>query len=432
MLDDIEYASADFSGQGDLSSIDADADYGTNIDVNIDTNIDLVELDATGKTGRGEPAALTQEELEAISGYGLLSNYSKRGGVAPTRIVSLDELPHDKTGGGSSIYRMDTTSHTVDKTIRAIMPEKITECAIAFEGKSTCSDEILAGKIAEIIKSSARTTEAIIDDAKKATGCATEKCAVEKVISRAASKQRTKAILTRFFKIDGPTNTKLLSNINIDTSMMQFASVKPHFFPHPFNMLDYASNSFIDGEVVNTPDTLARIDWEMLNGGSVELPEPYAGRKFTACGCIINSDTYDGPGKHWMALYADWSVSPASIEFFNSSGNSPAPEFCNWMVKMKIAMENASMKAECTNVSSIRHQHTRSECGVYSLFYIWARLNGTPYTYFQNTPVPDNIMFEFRQHLFSGDAYVNEGAFDFEKFRSGVQIEWEPGHNAKV
>jgi hypothetical protein len=81
-------------------------------------------------------------------------------------------------------------------------------------------------------------------------------------------------------------------------------------------------------------------------------------------------------------------------------------------------------------VSSIRHQHTRSECGVYSLFYIWSRLNGTPVSYFQNTPVPDNVMFEFRQHLFSGREYVSDNAFDFEKFKSGVQIEWEPGHNS--
>jgi len=408
MLDDIDSE----SHSDDLTALDND---------NTD---DLSSLDYIG---RGDEFKLTSDELIAISGYGMIEG-AKSGG-ATKRIVSLDELEGTKIGGGTT-YHIDINSHNVDPEIRKIMPEKITECALAFEGRSTCSDELLAGKIAEIIKSNEKTTEGIIADAKKQTGCDTEKCVVEKVIRRVRGAESVKAVLVRYFKVEGPTNTKLLSNINIDTIMKQFSTAHRDFFPHPFNMRDYASNSFIDGEVVNTPDTLARITWEMLNDGSEELPEEYAKYKFKKCGCVINSDTYDGPGKHWMALYADWSVSPASIEFFNSAGNSPAPEFVNWMVKMKVAIENSGGKAETINVSSIRHQHSRTECGVYSLFYIWSRLSGIPYSYFQNKPVPDNIMFEFRQHLFSGTSYVVDGSFDLNKFKSGVQIDWESDHNS--
>jgi len=394
---------------------------------------DTGEFDLSKIDGGSEPEKLTNAELEAISGFGLIEGTAEKTGGK--RLVSLAEL-NIKTGAGET-YKMDTAKHAVDETIRKVMPDKITECSIAYEGKSTCADDQLANSIAHVIKSNAKTSSEIIADAKKQTGCTTEKCVVEKTIGKVEDEKTTKAILTRYFKVSGPTNTKLLSNVDIDTIMMQFNMAKPDFFPHPFNMRDYASNSFVRGEVVNSPDTLATITWEMMDrnasGQKSEelemLPDPYANSKFKRCGCVINSDTYDGPGKHWMALYADWRTSPASIEFFNSAGNSPAAEFVNWMTKMKISIENAGGKAEIINASNIRHQHTRSECGVYSLFYIWARLNDVPVSYFQSNPIPDNVMFEFRQHLFSGSNYADNGAFDLNKFKAGVQIDWEPGHN---
>jgi hypothetical protein len=86
---------------------------------------DLTALDNSEITGGGSTSALTDDEIAAVSGYGLIEGAAKRGS-AQKRIVSLEELSHAKFGGAST-YRMATQAHVVDSTIRKIMPEKITK-----------------------------------------------------------------------------------------------------------------------------------------------------------------------------------------------------------------------------------------------------------------------------------------------------------------
>jgi len=50
---------------------------------------------------------------------------------------------------------------------------------------------------------------------------------------------------------------------------------------------------------------------------------------------------------------------------------------------------------------SHRHQRGDTECGVYSLYYIRQRLEGTPARWFATDTVPDDAMIKFRKHLFS-------------------------------
>jgi hypothetical protein len=163
-----------------------------------------------------------------------------------------------------------------------------------------------------------------------------------------------------------------------------------------------------------------------------DLYTGFGGKKYKCCGCIINSDVYQGGGKHWMALFADARGSKWTVEFFNSSGNSPGPEWISWLVKTKNQMEelidNLKLKnntVEILKVCNIRHQQSRTECGVYSLFYLWARLNGLSYEYFMKKPVPDQLMMEFRQHLFNDPERKISGRFDFAEYKKMVKIEWE-------
>jgi hypothetical protein len=62
---------------------------------------------------------------------------------------------------------------------------------------------------------------------------------------------------------------------------------------------------------------------------------------------------------------------------------------------------------------------------LYSLFYIFARLNGVPKEYFIKNPVPDQLMFEFRQLLFSGEKGLTGGKFNWDKYRGQVSVSWE-------
>lgn len=313
-----------------------------------------------------------------------------------------------------------------DSVLLNLIPDNISECAIYLqktEGAACMSDSTLnlVGEILNIPNS-----KHIINEAKNKLDCEDERCVLTKLSSKIGS-DRVKQEIDTSLKINGPTDVKLLSNINIDSILKQYA-VKYHtFYPYNFNMLNYASYSYNEGYINNTPDSLSTILFSDLYTGEI------LGKKYNHAACVINSDVYQGGGKHWMALFADarddhrWT-----IEFFNSSGNPPAPEFVSWLIKTKNAMEllhdKLSIKncsIEIVKVCDIRHQQSRTECGLYSLFYIWARLNKIPFEYFTTNHIPDQLMFEFRAHLFNDPGREKVQKFDWNKYTSQVKVLWE-------
>lgn len=312
-----------------------------------------------------------------------------------------------------------------DPTVRKLIPTEVGDCALGVEG-SICSTEKVIKKIADAVGAENASPEQVIETAKKSTGCDSERCVLGR-LENVIGKKEVKTELHTRFKIEGPTDNSLLTNTNIDDILKQWQVQFPTFFAHNFNMRNYASYSWRNGEVIPRPDSLATITFTDLNSHEF-------GKQFKCCACVINSDKYQGPGLHWMALFADWRKPDEwSVEFFNSSGNPPAPEFVNWMVKKKADMEKHIFDAKITpapkvnvvKVSSIRHQKSKSECGLYSLFYIWARLHGVPYSYFSENHIPDKLMFEFRQHLYEDPSRAKIKVFNWDSYQREVRIEWE-------
>lgn len=313
-----------------------------------------------------------------------------------------------------------------DGVVEKLMPARISECALYLgrDPGAPCMDDKSTKHVVEALgvsPSPSKTAAELIDEAKSKTGCTTEKCVVDRAAPTIG--EQAKDIATIYFKVKGPTDAALLSNVHIDKVMKQWSLAWPEFFPYNFNMRNYADYSYHNGYIKNQPDTLATIQFTDLLSGA------YNNKRYKCAGCIINSDVYQGSGKHWMALFADarddrgWTV-----EFFNSSGNNPAPEWVNWMEKTRIAMESVykgAKKPEIVKVCSVRHQESKSECGLYSLFYIWARLNNVPYSYFNVSHVPDQFMFEFRQHIFDNPAAAVGDKFDWKDYARRVNIKWE-------
>lgn len=316
-----------------------------------------------------------------------------------------------------------STGDSAEKIFRKVTPA-LTECALGTATDGICIRDSALKKVAKTHKITSTDRALILEGAMTSTGCSTQKCVLEKTI-KGTHDDPTELLdsLREDVKVTGPTNSKLLSNVHIDNTLRQWSAHIPEFFAYNFNMLDYARHSWRHGAVQDSPDTLA----------TVNLAEVFAG-KHKAAGCIINSDTYHGPGKHWMALFVDargrdrWTV-----EFFNSSGNSPAPEWVNWLVKTRGQLEELSrdsgIPVEIVNVIGLRQQYSKSECGVYSLYYVWARLQGIPPETFKRVHIPDKYMFEFRQHLFveSSDTPVKE--FDWAEYQKRTPIVWEKQHH---
>lgn len=63
-------------------------------------------------------------------------------------------------------------------------------------------------------------------------------------------------------------------------------------------------------------------------------------------------------------------------------------------------LTRSGFPAKFIQVTEIEHQRDdTANCGSYSLFYIWSRLNGKPYTLFKNNRITDELMEEFRSVL---------------------------------
>jgi hypothetical protein len=210
------------------------------------------------------------------------------------------------------------------------------------------------------------------------------------------------------FKAQGPRDsTALLSNYNIDETLRRWARVFPEFYPCPFAMMDFD----------RTQEPFAVIDLvDVLEGREPLDLGPGIGvvRRPAACfGCVVNTDYSSGPGKHWVAVFVDCRPPPGApwtVEYFNSAGRPPAKAMVGWMERSRarLAEYRAGLPAcrgrvcevASVPVTDLDHQESQTECGLYALYYIRRRLEGTPYSFFFQRLVPDDAMTAFRTHVF--------------------------------
>lgn len=238
----------------------------------------------------------------------------------------------------------------------------------------------------------------------------------------AISPLEAKRYLKIYKKPSGPTGNELFSDATIHGILFPWMYRFLDFYAYNFNMLNFRQQSLDEfGNVLNEPDTLETVPFSSLRNRLVcpkrfsstewaSLEKLKAGKIRTSA-CIINSDVYTGTGKHWMALFVDIRTSPATVEFFNSAAIMPERQWLYWLNKTKGELEQDGYTVNVVPVCQIWHQHSRTECGPYSVFYVWARLNGISPQYFIKNPVPDQLMFDFRSHLFSKEP------FDYSKVR---------------
>ena len=273
----------------------------------------------------------------------------------------------------------------------------------------------------ENILPTAETDESeIIRNAADILGCTSESCVISHpslrkfiIDHKIISPKELDFELELRFKAPGPRNSlNLLSNFNIDETLQRWARTFPKFFPCPFAMMDFDHNG----------DFFGKTDLPAIMRGEVDVKlGPAIGKvrnKFECFGCIVNTDTSRGPGKHWVAVFVDCRSQkiedsigkPWTVEYFNSSGRPPPKSMINWMERIRAQLsEYRSKREECRNavcdvitvsVTDMDHQQSETECGMYALFYIRRRLEGVPYSFFENQLIPDNAMTEFRQHVF--------------------------------
>lgn len=114
----------------------------------------------------------------------------------------------------------------------------------------------------------------------------------------------------------------------------------------------------------------------------------------TGVGMVFNLDPHFKDGSHWVALYID--VKAPACYYFDSYGMKPPKQ-------IKLLMETMwSQDPRCKLAyNGRRFQYSRTECGMYSLFFLTCMHYGIPFKRFVHHRVKDDVMLFLRSWFFN-------------------------------
>ena len=125
-------------------------------------------------------------------------------------------------------------------------------------------------------------------------------------------------------------------------------------------------------------------------------------KKKNKIGMIINTDTHDQPGKHWISLFIN--LRNRTITFFDSAAKEMPREilvFVNRIIQQGLRLR-PSLRLSLSPPIKTQHQLQNTECGMYSLFFIINMLEDNIDSYFLNNHIiRDNDVHKFRQIYFN-------------------------------
>ncbi len=131
-------------------------------------------------------------------------------------------------------------------------------------------------------------------------------------------------------------------------------------------------------------------------------------------GAVINLDTHDQSGSHWVAFYANLKTN--TIYYFDSFGKKPQRRLNMFIRRLLTYMYNKqhnskfnveqfmsryhSSKDYDVRYNKIQHQFKNSECGVYSMNFIIRLLEGETFDEIVNNITNDDKMNSCRNTYF--------------------------------
>lgn len=207
-------------------------------------------------------------------------------------------------------------------------------------------------------------------------------------------KEMMSARFSDLLKPHGPADsTNLLSNLDIEAVMEEFsrASIKkePYYPNGPFYHIKFEMSDFMK----SITSELRDIDFNKMKSTG-----------FKTFGCVLNTDVWSGQGKHWVCIFGSFTKDKndkelIDVEYFNSSGRpvDMYPTLLDWVDFKKKQGYNIKIR---TVLPYQGVQESKTECGVWCLFYIQCRLEGKVPLYFIKKKTTDDHMIEGRGFLF--------------------------------
>lgn len=295
-----------------------------------------------------------------------------RDGVKPSECSLDKDLPHEGT---------------YEDGVICSSAKDIIEVASVVAGEINIKN---LENLSDNSKKAIKDKKAVLDEIKGkvgAEGCHSESCILKYVENNASveGKSKVRKIVDNVLNPSGPFDSvDWLSNHNIDNVLNKVAKKYKYFYHIDYKMKD----EFVDSECI-----LNNLDMKSLC------------QKYKCIGVVANQDVRSGPGIHWVALFIDFrhNGTPGdeyTIEFFNSAGGPIYTEMMVWMKKIQKDLFMCGKESKIIQASKIQHQYRNSECGVYSIFYIWCRVDGMEWNSFEYKRIPDDKMVQFRKGIF--------------------------------
>ncbi len=115
-------------------------------------------------------------------------------------------------------------------------------------------------------------------------------------------------------------------------------------------------------------------------------------------GIIFNLDPHNKPGSHWTCMFIN--IKLKKIYYFDSYGDDLTPKRVKILAKRIQEQSKEFGKQFEFKINRVRHQYSRSECGMYCLFFIIQMIKDVPFSRF-NKKVRDKHMRKLRNIYFN-------------------------------
>lgn len=127
-------------------------------------------------------------------------------------------------------------------------------------------------------------------------------------------------------------------------------------------------------------------------------------------GFIFNLDTHDQSGSHWVSMFLNITDSDPYIGFFDSFGECPPPpEISKLMTRLKSQIYKCLGITVSLKCNKTRHQRKNTECGVYSLYFIYQSLMGKSFEYICDNIISDEEVARYRTFFFRPEHRLHGG-----------------------
>ncbi len=304
-----------------------------------------------------------------------------------------------------------------------IIPDNKTICSLNKNQNGTCIPKetynILSNTILK--KNNLNSNEIINELANKTNKCNNilnknekELCVLTDIkennknnkIGNAISKQIISFFKPKTKKLDG---NYWLNNTEIDQIQYQFQLNYPGYYYSYIHMIDLKMFEPSDKDILLNNNKIYPIkEINFINELTKNNNKLTYNDNLKYYGIVCNTDLSTNNGLHWFSIFIDFTKNPIEIEYFNSSGYSildgkyrkEREDFLKFFINLADDLTKNGFNTKFVQVTEIEHQrHDTANCGSYSLYYIWSRLNKKSSNYFQKNKILDEDMEKFRSIL---------------------------------